>query len=340
MKSRLVPKDVLARVDGGMIDLAGYRLGAEGIRALFVDRSSGKALAGCESLDLRGNRIGAEGLKALSRAPVAAGLSSLDLSDCSLTDDSLRALERFESLESLRLEGNGLSAKGMQVLGRVKRTAQLDDLDISHNPIGSEGLASVRRAIQVDYFRASCIGADSSLGGELAGLCPGGSLDLSGSKIGDDGARALARWGARPFSLALQFTGITNAGLSALAAVGMLDVDVLDLRGNPVERSRIGHQFHEDAIVKFDVSYADAVLVCPFCESARAAESHLCSSCRADVTAEEVIVEREDYVRPADTECPYCNASIPATASRCHACRSWLPYRWREHAELSASSGR
>ena len=122
---RVLPKNLIELLKGRRYSLRGYRIMPVGARGLFGHDRLAAFVARAEDVDLCGNRIADVGLHALSRSPIAASVTSLDLSDCDITPAGLPLLSAFPKLEVLSLSHNALGAAGERALA---------ELDLSHTP--------------------------------------------------------------------------------------------------------------------------------------------------------------------------------------------------------------
>lgn len=227
----------------GLVALCARRCG--------VDPAAAQEIAGApplrrlRRLDLRGNALGVEGARALLAHPMWVALEELDLGVdvYGFTEDpeALQGLGAFERLRELSLDGLGLQNAGATALGELRAPAQLERLDLSVNAIGDRGARQLARGALLSHLRELSM-ANNPLrapGAEaLLEALPVGErleeLDLSGSFLGESGARALARAehlrGLRRLRLADSDLGA--AGVWALAqAEHLASLEVLDMHG-------------------------------------------------------------------------------------------------------------
>lgn len=228
-------------------------------------------LATLRRLDLAGNRIGANGVRALAQSEHLGGLRELGLSANDPGSDGLASLTAapwLRNLTALELAENGIGADAVQALATAPLDA-IDGLDLSRNPLGGRGAAELARADFVPrlgrlaLFRCDLrtAGANVLFAGRLGSLAeldvsfnhlgPGGavalaedeslarltSLDLAFNDIESGGAEAIAGAAALGSLASLNLAGnrITAAGAEALAASDALgSVEALDLTANPV----------------------------------------------------------------------------------------------------------
>jgi serine/threonine protein kinase/hemoglobin-like flavoprotein/Ran GTPase-activating protein (RanGAP) involved in mRNA processing and transport len=173
--------------------LARNELGRDGLELLL----SARRLEDLQVLDLAGNRLGAAGVMLLAAAPLSRRLRSLDVSDNGLGDAGLAALvgaPHLAALQRLRVASNAFTAGSAGLLGGS--LPQLQELDLSHNPLGDDGAAALAdslRRMRISVLRAS--GCDLGGDGAVAVVEAGGGrlreLDLASNPLRRDGVARL-----------------------------------------------------------------------------------------------------------------------------------------------------
>ena len=194
-----------------------------------------------EELGLSPGPVSAAGFAALAAAPTFA-LRKLSLSGCKLDAASLLVLAAAPwPLEELDLSDCDLSdPAAAPALAAFSRYAGLFDLTLNHSRLSAAGFKAVVEAawprlftLQAQRARAAFDGPHALGAASFAG-CPGlGSLDLSGMRLGEAGARWLAslRWAelGRLYASGCRFG---DAGLAALARGEFPLLEGLDLNDN------------------------------------------------------------------------------------------------------------
>ena len=124
----------------------------ESVNALAEARS----LSSLEGLDAGGAALGPEGAAALARAPWLAGLQRLELDGAGIGDEGLAALCEAPDLRSIRvldLADNDIGARGVACIG-TGPFGKLEELDVSRNPLGDEGMRALAATARVDTLSA------------------------------------------------------------------------------------------------------------------------------------------------------------------------------------------
>jgi uncharacterized protein (TIGR02996 family) len=193
-------------------------------------------------LGLVGSFLGSGLTVRLADAPALAGLESLDLACCELSDGLGGLVRAPFPLRELRLNANRLTGQAALDLDRAPWLSRLEHLNISNNTLGEDGVRALA-ATEIPSLRA----LDLSLvqaGGEVAEiltrapwLCQLRSLDLGQDELTDHSAQTLAKV---PFerltSLAVQWNSqLASKGARALArAPGLARLRELVLAGCPI----------------------------------------------------------------------------------------------------------
>lgn len=150
------------------------------------------------------------------------------------------------SLRSLHLDRNGLTSEACRALRAALRDGPfLDELSLCGNPLGPEGLATLRLALggmaslRLAGVQAGPAGAAEVARGLRSSRCKLARLDLSSNAISREGAHALGD--ALPLcptlrELELEANGLEEAGARELAgraaAGGGCALEALGLKGN------------------------------------------------------------------------------------------------------------
>lgn len=216
--------------------LRGCGLGPTGVEAVAAAFAAG-TLGRLRLLDLENNGVGAAGLAALLHSwSIAASSSSttplrlqhLHLGRNELGDRGVQLLGQAlgllsgssSSLETLSLPSNALTADGDSAnWAGLEGTGSLRTLDLSHNPMGPEGVRGLTRCLQQGAWPRLT------------------DLDLSGTGLGDEGlSHVAAALTTTPVPglrrLLLRDCGVGDAGLMRLAgALGRLACPALEELG-------------------------------------------------------------------------------------------------------------
>lgn len=183
------PLWVLAR----SLDLSGQALDDEDVRTL----ADHPALATLTHLVLTDNHIGNRGLRAIASSRSLARLRHLDLRDNRITSDGIAALPGgLRALEAIRLGGNGVGARGAELLAAAPWS--LSTLDLSGNDVGTRGAEALAASEMLSSLQRLSL-ADNGIGSDgvsaislSRGLTQLRELDLSSNRVGAAGAAALA----------------------------------------------------------------------------------------------------------------------------------------------------
>lgn len=201
------------------------QLGDGAMKALALAAERG-ALNALEVLRLQANEVGERGMSLLTDA--GKGLPSLKVLNLKFGnpfgEGGAHAFARaadvghFRGLEALAFRGNGIGPKGVhEIWSSLRGMPSLMTLEISKNQVGDDGMAPI----------------DSAPVRRLEGL------DVADNRIGDTGARALARLlrssGTMKW-LGLSGNEIGDGGAAALASAfgAGTRLRVLDLKLNPI----------------------------------------------------------------------------------------------------------
>ncbi len=216
------------------------QVGVEGVRALAASPFVGSL----RELALSGP-LGDEGAEAIASSPALSGLRVLRLDNCGI---GARGAERLASsphlsrLEVLSLRGNSLLQSGVEALAQAGALPALRSLRLFWDGLPA---AAVRALAACPMFRRlrclslSCPRAGAAIGADLA-ASPSQleSLDLSNSRLRDDGLAALLRapWVKNLRNLRLGGNRISAAGIEALVKTRMPQLAFLDLQENSIRR--------------------------------------------------------------------------------------------------------
>ncbi|MBA3499098.1 MAG: hypothetical protein H0T65_01915, partial [Deltaproteobacteria bacterium] len=161
---------------------------------------------------------GDEAFATLATSPQLANLRALNVTGNELGADAFSEIENaLPRLENLCLTGNPIGDEGVQSLRQWKQLANVDTLYLSTCELSGDG---------VDQLFA---------GAPFAKL---EKLALSNNEIGDEGAGVLVKCAARLPALAhLELTncGLSSSGAKALAKAKLPKLRRLDLRGNNLD---------------------------------------------------------------------------------------------------------
>ncbi|HXG10133.1 MAG TPA: TIGR02996 domain-containing protein [Gemmataceae bacterium] len=179
--------------------------------------ASNPYLARVTSLELTEASISAQGVRELTASPYLEQLTALDLSSNVLGDEGVQVLAGCPSLARLTrlaLGGNLIGDDGAQALADSPYLTNLTTLDLSRNSITDQGLAVLAASPRLAQLTA---------------------LDLSNNLIADSGVSALAetKYLTRLTALNLRNNFIGDRGVQALArAPFRAQLLGLDLQGN------------------------------------------------------------------------------------------------------------
>ena len=146
--------------------------------------------------------LGDAGMSALSEAPRELGaLALLDVSGCGVSAAGVTDLamaEHVESLETLELAGNPIGASGLETIARARSFKGLRALGLSNTGLGQDAMTTLAKHIDELHVRSLDLsdnpGIDVYGARELAlskGVCQIDRLELSGTTIGEQGAKLL-----------------------------------------------------------------------------------------------------------------------------------------------------
>jgi len=159
----------LAAMPAGVTHLAlsGNAVDGRGV----VEFAAATTAARPHTIEVARMALGADGLAALARSPIGQGLRRL-VADGALAGAEpasvAAALAALPALRALRLREADAGDDLLVALGRSPVAARLEDLDVSFNPIGDVGLASIAeggwpalRRLRLDRTRVSVAAAAS-----------------------------------------------------------------------------------------------------------------------------------------------------------------------------------
>lgn len=177
------------------LNLGQNRLGDDAIVAM----ASQPAFAKLQELKLFRNNIRTRGLAALASSPHICHLESLLLASNSIKDEGAQALatDHLASLQTLGLQGNGLTDAGVVPLIQHPKGDQLVDLRLDGNPLSVGTAEAIAKAKHLGHLKY---------------------LSLAGCTLGDEGLRALtqATHLAKLTTLYIDGNDITEQGVQAL----------------------------------------------------------------------------------------------------------------------------
>ena len=198
-----------------------------------------------ESLSLDRNPIGDNGAVKLAASQLKK-LDTLSLAQCDIGDRGLEALWRSNTLRpphTLDLATNHITHDAMAAFAQSAWTSRLIHLDVSNNNLDARGFGALHGAPmlrQLETLKAANWGQISTpldiTVKLLEQLDPNKitTLDLSGTTIGEDGARIIAQMSALQ-SLKLNGAHVTEGGVRALAnAPSLANLEVLELDNNNI----------------------------------------------------------------------------------------------------------
>ncbi len=175
--------------------LAQNNIGRQGLQLVL----SAPGLESLAELDLSSNGLGPNGAMSLAASPLGRRLRSLELGDNQIEDAGLAALlgsSQLTGLSTLGVSQNGLTASGIGLLEEAR--LQIDDLDLSDNPLGARGAARLRAALPQMRVRRLVLSRCELTADDVAELVDNhrGSLvhlGLAGNRLGFQGILQLAR---------------------------------------------------------------------------------------------------------------------------------------------------
>ena len=211
------------------LDLSWNGLGDTGCLSLADGLKNHTSLL---ELKLGGNNITSEGIAAMIPVIKRNHLQHLDLSICGISSDAaLEDVTCADTLQTLKLSGNGLGLDGARILSDVlQRCRQLMELDISNNSIGpcgmaclAEGLKCCRQLVELDISYNSIGSCDILQLVEGLKCCRQlEKLDITGNKIGSYGLSFLADGLQHCINLQvlnLESNEITSDGITAITVI-------------------------------------------------------------------------------------------------------------------------
>jgi hypothetical protein len=239
---RQCPIDVVLKQnhvnDGGVkafVDCPALR-GVSGLDLFFCKLSAGDAqalaasphLVNLQKLEIGDTVIGNEGVAAILNAPWLPGVRELNLSVQHAGDDIADHLLRLDNgaIRKLEFRHNEIARRTGEALGRI-RLPNLEELDLSYNPLGDEAIVPLISNVTLRNLRSL------ELRGETRGnLIPNQETAIAiaeashlsslkqlviGGNIGDAGAKKIAADAAHLSSLRLlSLGGVTEDGHRAL----------------------------------------------------------------------------------------------------------------------------
>ena len=217
-----------------LLDLSACSIGSIGMEKLteaLLQRTTHSRM----SLKLDENLLGAASCNSLRRLISSSQLSSLSIKGCSIGDDGLQILKspihmkHCRGLNTLNLGDNGIGPMGAQYLAKLLAETDLmmdiNDLDLSRNPLGSDGVTFIISALQQSTAREPL------------------RLDLTSTGCGIEGA--LSALNCRNIrSLILFNNALGSDGFTALASMlkgGHPELEYLDLGGNMAEADAVNN---------------------------------------------------------------------------------------------------
>ncbi|MEM9072202.1 MAG: hypothetical protein AAGE52_27090 [Myxococcota bacterium] len=176
-----------------------------------------------ERLRLHLGKIEAEGAAILARAPWVTTLRDLELSSQSMGDEAAAGLLRRLAPERIALRHNQLGSRSARALASAD-LAELEHLDLSHNPLSDEDLAAVlRNPTLKKLVRFEALG--TRFGAAAAEALVAGSFStLEAINAGDDlpnEAAAALLGGTFPKLARLQLVGVSNETIERLRDAGL-----------------------------------------------------------------------------------------------------------------------
>ena len=207
------------------LTLAGANLGVKGTVAL----AGAPVLCTVRELNLSRNTMGPTGAAALATSPHLSGVVFLDL--CSTASGGKSLAPFFEALALPRLKALAIASCGLKgkaieplALARSKVFSQLTELDLAHNLMGDDGLATLSKSTALTGVRVLNLVGNAIKGSGIAALGHSALLglvevlSLEQNKFQNAGAKGLAaskRVGAlRVLSLGHNWLGVQ--GLKAM----------------------------------------------------------------------------------------------------------------------------
>jgi len=198
-----------------------------------------------ESLELGGNLFEDAGAEALAASKLQK-IETLSLAYCRVGDRGLNALCNSRTLRpprTLDLSSNRITRAALTTFASSDWTSELVHIDISHNDLSESGVGALVGAPMLQQLETLGAAGSGQLSTPLditvrllGQLDPSKitALNLSGSTVGEDGAKLIARMSSLR-SLKLNGTYITEEGVLALAnAPNLGNLEVLELHKNNI----------------------------------------------------------------------------------------------------------
>ncbi|MBM3980681.1 MAG: TIGR02996 domain-containing protein [Planctomycetes bacterium] len=217
--------------------------------------------------------IAPDGLTALAASPLFARLHGLELRSNAIPPalliDSLAAAREPGSLSRLSLPFNRIGRADAEHLFALPLMREVQHLDVSDNPLGTEGVTALAesgvvrglRTLNLSRTRPGVPGVKALVeAGGLAGLR---LLDLSDNVLGPVAVKALAGCagfrGLRVLNLANNLVG--DAGATALAAgralSGLLELDLRDADVSDEGATALAESPHLGNLLRLDLRARD-----------------------------------------------------------------------------------
>jgi uncharacterized protein (TIGR02996 family) len=240
--------------------------------------------AGLTELGFEFDGIAPDGLTALAASSLFNRLKGLELRQISfppaLLIDSLAAATEPGVLARLSLPYNRIGRDDAEALFRLPAAADLRHLDVSDNPLGTDGIVTladsgVIRGLRVLNLNKTLPGVSGvkalAEAGGLAGLR---MLDLSDNRLGPVAIKLLAGCGGFRGLRSLNLTSnpVGDAGAAALAAArplsGLLELDLRDAGIGHDGAVALAESPHLNSLLRLDLRTRDNR---PLTDAARAA---------------------------------------------------------------------
>ena len=175
------------------------------------------------------DRVTDAGIRSISQSCLLESLILRDLP--SITDKSLEAISKCQSLRELYLDGTSVSNKA---IGAVGELPELWSLSISNTAITDTGIEQVRS----NHIELICFDhcAVNGTGFSTWSVAEKASLYTVGSPVNDEGFSTICRAFPHLTDVAIEDTDVTNHGLQNLESH---PVNLIRIHGSPIDREGV-----------------------------------------------------------------------------------------------------
>lgn len=221
-----------------LLDIDDNNIGDEGARELAKNDN-------IEQLFVADNNLSGAGISAIASHPA---VWNLGIGHNRFNKDGLAALSRNKKLRWLSVRDSNLSAEDIEVL--VEHLKSIEELDVSANPIGNNGIKAIAQKIKLRALAANgcAIGNEGAIA--AASMPNLDELELVKNHIGNTGAAALAQ--SKISDISLGDNDIDDEGASAFA---QSKINELCLHHNEIENAGAIALAKNNSLKLLDISH-------------------------------------------------------------------------------------